>query len=314
MVPEQLPGTAIAFPGMGPHRFTDLAKFLLINPFARELTATADDVLGYSLFDRYREAEGDYSEFAQVAFLVTCLALAKWAEQQHGIQPRYCAGASFGGKAAAAYAGALTPAEAIWLTARLARCEEEYFAREHPDVITQSIVRTPRDRLDEILADLDARGGWHEISCHVDDDFYMVSLSETRLDWFTGRVRAAGGMPLYTTRPPMHCRAFAPLRDVVDREICAGLRFADPRIPLIADQDGTVVTSAEGARTMLLDGLVRPVRWPEVVAALRRAGAATLYVSGPDRLFSRVACTTRNFTVVPLDPRAALAPRRRMAA
>ena len=299
---------------MGPRRFKDLAKFLLIDPFARELMAVADEVLGYSVFDRCCETEGDYSEFAQVAFLVTCLALASWAEREHGIRPEYCTGASFGGKAAVAYVGALTAAEMISFTARLARLEEEYFAREHRDVITQSICRTPRDRLAEILAELDEQGGWHEISCHVDDDFFMVSLSRTRLEWFLGRVRAAGGMPLYTTWPPVHCRAFGSLRDMVDREMCGDLRFADPRIPLVADQDGTVVTSAEGARAMLLDGLVRPVRWPDVVATLRGLGIATLYVSGPDRLFGRVVCTTRNFAVVPVDPRAALTPRRRGAA
>ena len=45
---------AVVFPGMGPTEFRSVAKFMLVDRFARELVAEADDVLGYSLFDRYQ--------------------------------------------------------------------------------------------------------------------------------------------------------------------------------------------------------------------------------------------------------------------
>jgi [acyl-carrier-protein] S-malonyltransferase len=307
-------GTAMVFPGMGPSRFEDLAKFLLINPLARKLVASADDILGYSLLDRYRDTAGDYSEYAQIAFLVTCLAMARWSEETLGARPEVCAGPSFGGKAAAAYSGALTFPEAVLLTARLARCEEEYFAREHRDVVTQSFVRMPEDRLAGVLRELAEQGEWYDMSCYIDDDFFMVSLREGRLEWFQRRLRASGGFPLYTMRPPMHSAAFAPLRDRVERAVVADLRFADPSIPVIADQDGALLNSADGVRTMLLDGFVRPVRWPAVVATLQRLRIGTLYVAGPDSIFGRVGCTNRRFDVVAANPRLALQPQRRPAA
>jgi [acyl-carrier-protein] S-malonyltransferase len=296
---------------MGPTQFADIAKFLLINPFARQLMASADDVLGYSLVDRWRATEGDYSEFAQVAFLVTCLAMAQWAEETLGACPQVCTGPSFGGKAAAVYSGALSFTDAVSLTARLARCEEDYFSREHSDVVTHSFTRTPPALLSEILGELDLLGEPYEISCYVDDDFYMMSLREERLDWFQRRLCSAGGLPLYTMRPPMHSAAFGPLRDRVEREIFSGLRFAEPHIPVVADQNGAVLTTGGEVRAMLLDGFVCPVRWPDVVAALRRLGVGTVYVAGPDSMFGRVGCTTRNFEVIGLNPRLALKPRRR---
>ncbi|WP_179079556.1 ACP S-malonyltransferase [Streptomyces rectiverticillatus] len=306
--------TAVVFPGMGPSAFSDVGRFMVVNPFARELVAVADDVLGYSLVDAFREADGDYSEAAQVAFLVNCLASAEWARQNLGIEPGFCAGPSFGEKAAIAYSGALPVAEAIRMTAGLARCMDEYFRHEHRDIVTLSFVRTPRERLDEILADLDEQGAWHDISCFIDDDFFMLSLAEGRVAWLQERLRAAGGMSLYTMRPPMHSAAFAGLRAKAEREVLATLDFADPQLPVVADQDGTLLHSADGIRTMLLDSFTRPLNWPAVVTALKEAGVERVCVAGPDSLFGRVGRTTDNFEVIQANPRLAMTPRRRAGA
>ncbi|MET9854943.1 ACP S-malonyltransferase [Streptomyces sp. NPDC006450] len=308
--PEFRAGDAIAFPGMGPSPFSESAKFMLINPIARKMAAAADEVLGYSLVDRYRESEGDYSEAAQVAFLVNCLALAAWAQETLGARPSVCAGASFGGKAAAVHTGSLDFADAVWMTAEMARREDEYFAREYRDAVTHSFARTPGDRLDEILAELAERGAWHEISCHIDEDFFMLSLDGAEVEGLDARLRAVGGLPLYSMKPPMHCAAFGELRERIEREVVAELTFRTPEMPLIADQDGRVVDSGEGVRRMILDGYTLPVRWPEVVSGLRGQGVSRLFMCGPDRLFGRVAVTTRNFEVVQVDPRTAMAPRR----
>ncbi|MFV2013277.1 MULTISPECIES: ACP S-malonyltransferase [unclassified Micromonospora] len=304
--------TALVFPGMGPTGFAEAGRFMLANRYARELTATADEVLGYPLLERYR-AGGDYSEAAQVAFLVNCLALARWSEQG-GTVPDFCVGPSFGEKPLIAYVGALPVPQAIWLTAQLARRMEEYFATEHRDVVTHSFTRTPEPLLREVLDELAGQGEWHEISCYVDHDFHMLSLREHMLDWLAARLRSAGGLPLYTMRPPMHCAAFAPLRDIVAREVLDGLEFADPTVPVVADQDGTLVTTGAGVRQMLLDSFVRPLRWPDVVASLRTRGVREVRVCGPDRLFGRVRATTAAFEVVAVTPRLALQPRRSTAA
>lgn len=307
-------GTAIVFPGMGPSRFHDAAKFMLVNSFARELVAIADDTLDYSLFDRYREAEGDYSEFAQVAFFVNCVALARWAQETLGVQPDVCTGPSFGGKAAAVHAGAISFRDAVWMTARVARLLDDYFATEHQDVVTQSFARTPADRLQEVLADLDEQGEWYDIACHVDDDFYLLSLRQNKLDWLHRRLRGLGGLPLYTMRPPMHSSAFGALRRRAEEEIFSEIEFVDPVIPVVSDQDGTLLTSAAQVRSMLLGSFVQPVRWPAVIATLQRLEVRTLYVSGQDSLFGRVGCTTRNFEVIGINPRSALQHRRRTVA
>ncbi|MFG6202367.1 ACP S-malonyltransferase [Nonomuraea sp. JJY05] len=301
--------TAIVFPGMGPVQFADVAGFMRGDPAARRLIAAADDVLGYSLVDRLQESRSDYSEAAQVAFMVNCVALADWAERTLDVEPAVCVGPSFGGKAAAAYSGALSFEDAVRMTAGLARCTDDYFAHEHRDIVTHSFVRTPEPRLREVLAELDGRGEWYDLSCYIDHDFYMLSLAERQVEWLQQRVRAIGGLPLYTMRPPMHSAAFQPLRRRAEEEVFDGLQFADPRLPVVDDHDGALLTTGDGVRTMLLDGFVRPLRWPEVVAALRRLEVSRVCVSGPDSLFGRVAVTRENFAVTPVNPRLAMMPR-----
>jgi [acyl-carrier-protein] S-malonyltransferase len=294
--------TGIIFPGMGPWGYGDLGKFMAANPYARKLRRTADAVLGYPLMDLYRSAASEYSEYSQIAFLLSCLALIEQARDTLDSEPVACTGPSFGSKAAIAYSGVLPVEQAILLAARLARCEEEYFAVEYQDVITQSIARTPGPALGLILDAMTQRDEWHDISCHIDDDFYMVSMRASSQALFMKEVRAAGGLPLYAMRPPMHSSAFGALRCKAEEEVLGDFPLADPCIPIIADQDGTVVTTADGVRDMLLDSFVRPVRWPQVVHSMKELGITKVYIPGPDGLFGRVRCTTRHFTVIPIKP------------
>ncbi|MFI5973401.1 ACP S-malonyltransferase [Streptomyces sp. NPDC051452] len=302
--------TALVFPGMGPVPFAEVGRFMVANPYARELVAVADEALGHSLVDAFRLSPGDYSEAAQVAFLVNCLACAHWARDHLGVEPDIVAGPSFGEKAALAYTGALELPDAIRLTAEIARLLEDYFAEEHRDIVTLSFVRAPRDGLGAILADLDAAGEWHEISCHIDDGFYMVSLPEHRVEWTQERLRAIGSLPLYTMRPPMHASAFRSLRERAEREVVSRYSFADPALPVVADQDGRLLHTGEELRTMLLDGFDHPMNWPSVTTALVDAGVRRLCVAGPDSLFGRVPRTVRHFDVVAAQPRLAMTPRR----
>ncbi|WP_033439236.1 ACP S-malonyltransferase [Saccharothrix sp. NRRL B-16314] len=297
-------GTALVFPGMGPCPWESVAGLLTTDPVARELCALADDVLGYRVREAFRDAGDDYAEAVQVGFLISCLALADWAERELGVRPVVCAAPSFGLRSALAFTGVLSVADTITLTALLARSVSDYFDEHHRDVVTHSFARAPRDRVDELIADLAGRDEWCEISCTVDHDFHMVTLREHNLDWLRRRLRSIGALSLYTMRPPTHAPAFAPLRQRLDVEVLDRFAFGEPRVPLIADHDGAVVTTAGEVRALLLDGVIRSVRWPAVVTALRHLGIGAVCVAGPDSLFGRVPATTAHFRVIAAGPRA----------
>lgn len=302
MTDSERAGTAIIFPGMGPSSFGEVGKFLLLDPYARKRLAEADEALGYSVFDRFRDAEDDYSEFTQIAFLVNSMAAADRAEETLGIKPGFCVGPSFGQKAATAYVGSLPFAEVVRLTAELAHCEQAYFAEEYQDAVTHTFVRTPEEKLREILAEFDERGEWYDFSGHLDSGFHMLSLREKELDGLKQQVSLAGGYSMYTMVPPVHAPAFSGLRRRAAEEVFPKYRLADPQLPVITDQDGTVINSADEMLTMLLDTFDRPIRWPDVVATLKRSGVSKVCVAGPDNLFHRLDCTKDNFEVVTVGP------------
>lgn len=301
---------ALVFPGMSPSSYAELGKFMMVSPQARRLRQAADSVLDYRLMEEYKKVGEGYSEFSQVAFLISCFALAEWVQEELGIEPMLCSGASFGEKAAIAYAGSLTFSDTVRLTVQLARCEEAYFRLEYRDVVTQSVARTPEHSLREILADMAGRSEWYDISCFVDDDFFMVSMREQSLARFNRSVQAVGGIPLHAMRPPMHSSAFSVLRQRVADNVLPDFRFADPRLPIIADQDGTVIDTAAGVQSLLLNSIVRPVNWPDTLRSMHERGITKIYVAGPDVLFGRVRCATTKFDVVTASPRMALRPRR----
>lgn len=294
--------TAMVFPGMGPTHFRELGRFLLLDSHAKKLLPVADDVLGHSLFEAFRESEDEYAPAAQVAFMVVCTALAERAREDLGIEPAVCTGPSFGEKPAIGFSGALDFADAVRMTAALARCTAEYFAREHRDVVTQSFVRAPAGPLRELFAGMDARGAWHEVACRLDEGFRMVSVREAELETFQRELRSIGALPLHVMRPPMHSSLFTGLRELAAREVIDALPLRDPLLPLIADQDGTELTTAAGLRQMLLDHFVRPVDWPATLDALRARGVERLVIAGPDALFGRVESATSRFEVVPVSP------------
>nr|WSX19097.1 ACP S-malonyltransferase [Streptomyces tubercidicus] len=302
------PRTAVLFPGMGRFDFATAGRFLVLDRYARHRLAIADEVLGFSVLERFHDAGADYSEYAQLAFLVASLAAADRAEDRFGMRPDVCAGASFGQKAAAAYAGSLDFPDVVRMTAELARCEREYFTTEHSDVVTHSVYRVPDEEFHALLAEMRDRGDWFDISGELDRGFYMVSLPESRLDAFIRAVRDLGGYSMYTMRPPVHARVFGPLRRKAEAEVFANYRIRAPRIPVISDADGTVVDSAEAMRTMLLDTFDRAIRWPDMVTSMAGLGVGTLYVTGADDMFHRLNSTARTFDVITVNPKNALRP------
>lgn len=297
--------TALVFPGMGAATFGDIGRFLVLDKYARARTAAADEVLGESLLAGFRAEGDDYGDFSATAFLVSSLSLADRAERDLGIDPDICTGLSLGQRPLAVHTGALDFADAIRMSIELGRCEREYFASEPEDLVTHCFVRVPEEPFHALLADLTERGEWIEVSGTLDRGGFLVSLRAALLDEVIASVRAVGGYSMRTMRPPVHSRRFEPLRRKAEIEVIARYEFADPRVPVVADQDGRLVSSAAQMRELMLDTFDRPIDWPAVVASLVRQEVTTVCFTGPDLLFHRLDCTTENFRVVPVTPKSA---------
>ena len=291
--------TAIVFPGMGPSTFDDLGRFLVLDRYARARVVQADEVLGESLLAGFRAERDGLGVLSQVAFLVCSLALADRAEAELDLRPDLAAGPCFGQRALTAYAGALDLPAAIRLTVELARCEDEYFAAEPEELVTQCFVRVPDQPFADAIAGYVDSGEWVEVSGRLDRGAYLVSLRSALLDKMVETVRRLGGYTMQTLRPAVHARRFGPLRHRAEA-VLSRYQIAAPSLPLVADQDGRLVRTADELRVMLLDTFDRTLDWPATVAALYGHGVRTVYVTGPDLMFHRLDCTTSSFRVVPV--------------
>jgi [acyl-carrier-protein] S-malonyltransferase len=300
---------AYFFPGLGAVRPAQLGKFLILDPAAAGRLATADAVLGYPVLERFAAEADEPGEATRVAFLVACLGLARWADEELGVSAGYCLGMSLGEQVALAHAGCLELSDAVRLTAGIARAELAYFATTDADLVTQMVTRVPDELFAEVLAAMAARDEWHEVSGRLDAGVYLVTLAHRHLDAFVREVGRIGGYALSTMRPPAHAARFAPLRRRIE-DLAAGCSFAAPRLPVVSDADGSVITDGEAARAMLVDGFVRPLRWRDTAPALRDLGVSGLHVVGPDRIWHRLDITTALFDVTTVDQPTVLRHRR----
>ena len=301
---------AVVFPGMGPSRFADVGRFMTVSPFARRRLAEADAALGYSLLEALRSGPDEYSAAQQIAFLVNSVALADWMEKSLGLRPDLCVGSSFGERAAVAYSGAMPFAEVVRLTAELARCELDYFREEHRDLVSQLVVRTPSDRLADVLATMSQDGEWHEISGYFDDTVHLVTMHEEHLAAFKAKISDRGGYCLTTMRPAAHARVLAPLRARLREEVLRKFSFTSPAVPIISDQDGSLLSGGAEVGAMLDAATVSPVHWGHIHDRLVNEGMTRICVAGPDYLIHRLDLLKKNFDVVTASPKDALKPRR----
>lgn len=298
-VSGETPMSAVVFPGISLSNHAAVGRFMARDPLVARRLAEVRRVLGYQLLERFAEAGREYGETSQLAFFVNCLALADRAEAHMGMRADFCSGPSFGQLAAACYTGALPFSEGIALVSRIARCEEAYFAEHHRDLVTHFFFRTPEEGLHAILRKMEHRGEWYDMSSYLGDGFFGITLSSDLVEDFGARVRAVGGVPLYSLFPAVHCSAFGGLRERVAR-ILDRTPIEPPRIPLVSDQDGGMITTADGVRALITDGYVRPVKWRSAVDALAGAGVGKVWVPGPASVFDRLART--RFDVVSVPP------------
>ncbi len=70
------------------------------------------------------------------------------------------------------------------------------------------------------------------------------------------------------------------------RSTLAGIAFADPRPPLLANADARPITTAEGCRDELVEHLTTGVDWVGAVETMRAAGVTTFIEVGPGRVLT----------------------------
>jgi [acyl-carrier-protein] S-malonyltransferase len=68
--------------------------------------------------------------------------------------------------------------------------------------------------------------------------------------------------------------------------VLAPIAFSDPKIPLIANADARLITTADGARSELIEHLTRGVDWVSAVQKMTADGVTTFVEVGPNKVLT----------------------------
>jgi [acyl-carrier-protein] S-malonyltransferase len=277
------------------------------SPAAAAVFAEADDALGQPLSRLAWEGPGqalDLTVNAQPALLASSIALLRALDEAADNagaprpEPAFYAGHSMGQYSAMVAAGVLDLADGL----KLVRKRGELMQASAEDGAMAAIIGLDDAR----LADLEAAGAAHGIITIANRNSPgQVVISGERAAVQAAADAAKGLGAKRAIVLAVSVAAHSPLmQNAADgmRRALEDVTFRDPSAPLLANADARPITTADEARSELIEHLTRGVDWVRAVESMRDANVDTFVEVGPGKvltnLISRIA---PDVTAIPLD-------------
>lgn len=282
----QRPRLAFLFPGQGSQYAGMLKSLLEVSPAARSLRAEADRLLsdqGWGTFsamvDDAQKLGGDI--WVTQAAILLADAFMYAALDDSGIRPDCLAGHSFGEIPALVAAGAWTLEQSLRVT------------RARADAILQS--STGRGTLlsvaasAEVIQSLITRGRHHVFLTHYNTpEQTVVGGSEAAVLDFIAALKANG---LHSQRLAVPCPFHTPLMGDAQAPLCRALTsepLHPPGRPLMSSVTNRFAANPDEIRKNLVDQLVTPVNYVQMVERLWEDGVRVFVEVGPQQVLTRL--------------------------
>jgi [acyl-carrier-protein] S-malonyltransferase len=283
---------AFVFPGQG-SQHVGMGKALAeVSEAARRVFRQADDILEFALTRLCFEGpahELDDTINAQPAILtvsIACLTALKerWLALGQSITPRYVAGHSLGEYSALVAADVLDFESALRLVRERGRLMQEN-GRALPGGMIAVLGLAP-EVIDAIVREA-SRTGIISVANANSPGQVVLSGEPPALLVATELARANGAarvvrLPItIASHSPMMARAAAQFGELV-----AKLPLRHPRVPVVANITGQIITSADDVRRELAEQLTRPVQWTASILEMVTQGSAAFLEIGPGQVLS----------------------------
>ncbi|NIR61889.1 MAG: ACP S-malonyltransferase [Gammaproteobacteria bacterium] len=282
---EERSKLAMVFPGQGSQSVGMLAALAEAEPSVEETFASASSVLGYDLWAVARdgpESELNRTQVTQPAMLAAGVAVWRVWQRHGGPTPAVMAGHSLGEYTALVCAGALELEIAVDLVAQRGAFMQE--AVPEGEGAMAAILGLD----DGAVEALCARAADDEVVAPANYNApgqVVVAGQEAAVERVLTLAREAGAkrvVPLPVS-VPSHCALMQPAAGRM-AEILEEVRLRAPAIPVVHNADAREHADPEGVRAALTRQLDHPVRWVEVVRAMRRRGAGRMVEAGPGKV------------------------------
>jgi len=279
---------AFVFPGQGSQSVGMLDTWG-DHPAVRSTLAEASDALGEDLGRLIHEGPKDQLDLTtntQPVMLVAGVACYRAWLAETGLQPAAVAGHSLGEYSALVAAGALSLADAVPLVRFRAQAMQEAVPVGVGGMaailgLDASAVR------DGCAAAAQATGEAVEAVNFNDPKQTVIAGTKAAVDKACELLKAAGAKRalLLPVSAPFHSSLMKPAADRL-RERLAATPFAAPRIPVINNIDVRDASQPDELRDALYRQAFGPVRWVEVVQALRQRGLLHIIECGPGKVLT----------------------------
>ena len=283
---------AFVFPGQG-SQYVGMGRALFdVSETARHVFKRADETLGFGL--THMCFEGPEQELndtinAQPAILtvsVACLnALrGRWQSLGQVVAPQYVAGHSLGEFTALVAADVIDFDTALLLVRERGRLMKEN-GTERPGGML-AVLGLDREVVEAVVADASSIGVITLANANSPGQI-VLSGEGAALDRATELARERGAVKVVrlpisiASHSPLMARAAAQFGEIVAR-----LPLRQPRIPVVANITGQILTSADDIRKELADHILKPVQWTASVVEMVARGSAAFLEIGPGQVLS----------------------------
>ena len=297
---------AFVFPGQGSQSVGMLDAWG-DHPTVRDTLAEASQALGEDIGRLIAQGPKEALELTtntQPVMLTAAVACYRAWRAEGGDEPAAVAGHSLGEYSALVAAGALTLADALPLVRLRAQAMQQ--AVPVGAGAMAAILGLDAAAVREGCAQAAAATGEVVSAANFNDPKQtVIAGTKAGVDKACELLKAAGAKRalLLPVSAPFHCALMQPAAERL-RERLAGVALAAPRIPLVNNIDAAAPTEPDAIRDALYRQAFGPVRWVEVVQALRARGLQHILECGPGKVLSglvkRIDAETVSMTV--LDP------------
>jgi [acyl-carrier-protein] S-malonyltransferase len=263
------------------------------SPAAAAILAEADEALGESIsrlaFDGPAE-QLNLTANAQPALVAVSIAFLaavreRWAAE--GIEapiPAYVAGHSMGQYSALVAAGVISLADAVRLVRE--RGNQMQNSGKGRSGGMAAIIGLDDTRIPEMLA-LGTPLGSVAVANRNSPGQIVISGDRSAVEAAVAGVKDLGARRgiLLDVSVAAHSSLMVDAATGM-AQVLEAISFAEPAIPLIANADAKVITTADGARSELIEHLTRGVDWVSAVQRMTADGVTTFVEVGPGKVLT----------------------------
>lgn len=281
---------AIVFPGQG-SQFIGMGKDLYDRfDYVRDLFATADKVLGFSITDlcfNGPEDELRQTYNTQPSLLLVSYAVYQVLKRQTGLVPALVAGHSLGEYTALTASGFFTFEEAIAITRKRGLLMEEACPKGKGGMV--ALIGADMAKIAPVLAEI-SRGDYVAVPANLNSSEQVVLSGDAdALKEAVDKLKGTGYKKavFLNVSGPFHSPLMKAAADRLKTEL-ASLSHGDLTVPVVFNVDATPGKEKADVDDKLYRQMFSPVQWERSVKKMGDEGIEVILEVGPQKVLSNL--------------------------